>query len=63
MAMRWIANPNKSGSIPLSLFFFFLNAFGERDGMVDMSDLGSGDDLVVWVQVPPLVVILGVYSG
>lgn len=59
--MRWIANPNKSGSIPLSLFF--LNAFGERDGMVDMSDLGSGDDLVVWVQVPPLVVILGVYSG
>lgn len=31
--------------------------------MVDMSDLGSGDDLVVWVQVPPLVVILGVYSG
>ena len=34
------------------LFFFFC----ERDGMVDMSDLGSGDVLVVWVQVPPLVI-------
>ena len=32
--------------------------FGERDGMVDMSDLGSGDALVVWVQVPPLVIFL-----
>lgn len=27
----------------------------ERDGMVDMSGLDSGDALVVWVQVPPLV--------
>ena len=29
---------------------------GERDGMVDMSGLDSGDKSVVWVQVPPLVV-------
>ena len=42
MAMRWIANPCYSGSIPLPLFrFFFIDC--ERDGMVDMSDLGSGN--------------------
>lgn len=40
--------------------------FSERDGMVDMSGLDSGDNSVVWVQVPPLVIfnfIFGVYIG
>ncbi len=59
MVMRWIANPCYSGSIPLPLY-----RSCERDGMVDMSDLGSGDVLVVWVQVPPLVdlfILVGAY--
>lgn len=38
VVMQRIANPCYSGSIPLPPF-----AFCERDGMVDMSDLGSGD--------------------
>lgn len=39
MVMRWIANPFYSGSIPLPLF-------SGRDGMVDMSGLDSGNDLL-----------------
>lgn len=43
---------------------FAVLVFSERDGMVDMSGLDSGDNSVVWVQVPPLVIFsFGVYIG
>lgn len=41
VAMRWIANPCQSGSIPLPPLIILLC---ERDGMVDMSGLDSGDN-------------------